>query len=476
MSQTVMHWFRRDLRLRDNIALHHALQSGAQVIPVFIFDPIIGKSDRIGAPRMAFLLNALQALDRALQGYGSRLLVRFGKPMDVLSQLLEETQAQALYFNRDYSPYATQRDQHITETLPVRVFEYDDALLLPPGSVLKDDGKPYTVFTPFKKKWNTISKPSISDIMPQRGDFYDVSLLPNDGIPTLTALGYPNTIELPNATEDQAHDLLEAFLYKDIKTYAETRNFLPINPFAPERPVGTSYLSPYLRLGLLSPRACYWSARQAYSDTRNESTQESIQTWVSELTWREFYTHILYFFPHVLQRDFVNTYHDLAWRNDPEELRMWQDGMTGYPIVDAPMRQLLKIGWIPNRARMVVASFLTKHLLIHWIHGDKHFMQHLIDGDPAANNGGWQWSAGTGTDAQPYFRIFNPISQSEKFATPDYLRYWLPELASIPDKFIHTPWLAPNPPKQYPLPIVDHDFARKRTLDAFKLARGEKIS
>ena len=293
----------------------------------------------------------------------------------------------------------------------------------------------------------------------------------NDGFPLLVDLGFGDVDCIVEASEDKALSLLDAFVEDDIKHYVERRNWLAIHPYDDERPSGSSYLSPFLRLGLLSPRQVYWAAREAYKSTNSKDYRESIQTWVSELAWREFYVHILHFFPHVMQRDFVDTYLEMDWLNDADDLQAWKDGMTGYPVVDAAMRQLKAIGWMPNRARMIVASFLTKDLLVHWKYGDIHFMQHLLDGDPAANNGGWQWAAGTGTDAQPYFRIFNPVSQSKKFATAGYLRHWIPELADVPEKYIHEPWAMEHPPSEYPARIVEHSAARERTLAAFKAAR-----
>lgn len=471
-EQVVIHWFRRDLRMRDNVALHAACEGDTLVIPLFVLDDSIIGSKRVGAPRMKFLLNALTSLDERLQEYGTRLLVRHGKPEHVIPELVNEVGARTLCFNRDYSPYAEKRDGTIDDMLDIEVCVYDDALLMPPGSILKNDGDPYVVYTYFWKKWKVTDKPEESVRHFRDEWFYDLSDLDNHGIPSLADLGFEDTIELPEASEDKALDLLQAFMDGDIKYYNDKRNHLPISPYD-EREEGTSYLSPYLRLGLLSPRQAYWAAREAYSSTKSEQYKKSVETWVSELAWREFYAHIMHFFPYVLERDFVDTYNDLEWRDAPAELEAWQDGITGYPIVDAPMRQMKSIGWMPNRARMIVASFLTKDLLIHWKHGDIHFMKHLIDGDPAANNGGWQWAAGTGTDAQPYFRIFNPISQSEKYASPDYLRHWIPELADVPDKYIHEPWAMDNPPSDYPAPIVDHKAARERTLAAFKAARGE---
>lgn len=470
MSQRpIIHWFRHDLRLDDNTALHAACQRGQPVIPLFILDPTILSSERVGPARIAFLYRALASLDDSLRALGTRLFIRHGEPLTVLRDLIHGADAEVLTFNADVSPYARQRDATVQDALDIEVRVYDDLLLIPPGGVLKQDGDPYVVFTPFKRTWNEQSKPPVSDYDIREARFVGPDAHHSEALPTVD----DETIPLPPATESAAHERLEAFIQRDVHRYDELRNALVIDPFAQKAPAGTSYLSPYLRLGLLSIRRAYWSARDAYSRVQLKSKQESIATWVSELTWREFYNHILYHFPHVLKRDFVDTYLDLEWQQDDEALNAWKKGETGYPIIDAPMRQLKAIGWMPNRARMIVASFLTKDLLIHWREGDLHFMQHLIDGDPAANNGGWQWAAGTGTDAQPYFRIFNPVSQSQKFATAAYLRHWLPELADVPDKFIHTPWEMKQPPRAYPAPIVDHKQAREQTLSAFKAARKE---
>ncbi len=475
MTQPVIHWFRRDLRLTDNTALHHAVQSGRPVIPLFIFDERVYQSQRAGAPRMAFMLNALKSLDASLRQHGSRLIVRWGAPLEALQAVIAESNAAALYFNVDYTPYARARDAQVQAAMPIPVHAYEDALLMPPGSIRTSDGKPYTVYTPFKNNWEKQTKPASQQTIFTPQTFHTGEGLTTRPLPTLTDLGFSPTIDVPEASERAAQSLLEAFIASGIKGYHDTRNALPIHPYAKGAERSTSYLSPYLRFGLISPRICYEAAREAWRSTPSAAYRESIHTWVSELVWRDFYAHILVAFPHVLTRDFTDTYLKLEWRYAPDELQAWKDGLTGYPIVDAPMRQLKAIGWMPNRARMIVASFLTKHLLIHWLEGDRHFMQHLIDGDPASNNGGWQWSAGTGTDAQPYFRIFNPINQSEKFATPAYLRHWIPELATVPDKFIHKPWEAPQRPVDYPPPIVDHGMARERTLRAFKQARGEKV-
>lgn len=467
MSDTyVVHWFRRDLRLEDNTALNRALETGHPVIPLFIFDPTLLNKTSGSAPRMAFMLQALQNLNHNLQKHGSRLFVRIGNPLHVFTQLATEINISAIYANRDYSPYARRRDDAIQTHLGKPVFLSDDALLVPPEKLLKADGQPYVVFTPFKKQWNTLKKMPVSSLV--HGVFASNEALVSPPIPALNELGYNETIAIPPANEHIARERLNAFVEADIYRYEDDRNRLPISPFSTERPAGSSYLSPYLRFGLLSPRQCYWSARHAYERNTDNRARESIATWVSELTWRDFYAHILFHFPHVVQNNFKKEYNKLEWRHEDDELSAWKEGMTGYPIVDAAMRQLKAIGWMPNRARMIVASFLTKHLLIHWQAGEAHFMNWLIDGDLAANNGGWQWAASTGTDAQPYFRIFNPVSQSQKFDPKgDYIRHWVPELSALDATKIHAPCQNSRPP-QYPPPIVEHNMARQRALEAFK--------
>jgi len=467
----VIHWFRRDLRLQDNSALHAALKSGQPVVPLFIFDEMLLHSPRVGQPRLVFMLNALKSLDASLRHYGSRLLIRHGMPQEIFPVLVQDIGAQALYFNADYSPYARARDAAIEKALSLPVHVFDDAVLISPDDLFNKQGKPYTVFTPYRKTWDTKPKAAVSDLTLTAELFVPLSEINSDDLPTVESLGATTQITLPEASEQAAHTFFDDFVQQDLTHYATTRNTLVVNPFVTPRPTGTSYLSPYLRLGLLSPRQAYHKAHEATKNASTASERHSIDTWINELAWRDFYIQVLYHFPYVLERDFKPQYAALAWDNDPMMLKAWQEGRTGYPIVDAPMRQMNAIGWMPNRARMIVASFLCKDLLIHWREGDLYFMQRLIDGDPAANNGGWQWAAGTGTDAQPFYRIFNPVTQSEKFATPDYLRAWIPELRDVSNKDIHTPWQMQSPPSDYPRPIVDHAQAREHTLETFRLLR-----
>ncbi len=467
--QPVIHWFRRDLRLTDNTALNAALESGKRVIPLFIIDPALVNGRYAGASRLEFMLRALVALETSLQKEGSRLMIFQGKPERILLKFAQEVNAAALFFNRDYTPYAMKRDKCVSEILEIPVHSFDDALIVAPGDVLKDDGTPYTIFTPFKKKWLTIARSRFMERA--SGTFHTLQGIDTQPVPSLADFGHSPAIALPVVSEAEAARRLTDFAAQRLFTYSEGRNVLATN-HADDTLSGSSFLSPYLRFGLLSPRRAYWVTREAWTHAPDSTAHTSVETWVSELVWREFYTHILYHFPHVLRRSFRAEYDRVEWCDATEDLAAWQEGRTGYPVVDAAMRQLTEMGWIPNRARMITASFLTKDLLINWREGEHFFMQWLIDGDPAANNGGWQWTAGTGTDAQPYFRVFNPVLQSRKFDPEGrYIRRWLPELDAVPDTFIHAPWKMDTPPSGYPAPIIDHSAAAARTIEVFKAAK-----
>jgi deoxyribodipyrimidine photo-lyase len=469
----VIFWFRRDLRLGDNLGLHAAITSGRPVIPLFVFDPTILESERCGVPRLKFMLNALENLSTALHKHKRELLVRHGEPAETIPALMDDVGATGLYFNIDYTPYARERDEAVKTAIEQEVHTFHDRLLAPPGTVEKNAGGPYTVYTPFKNKWRKQIKPeSVVDYDISADNLHDLSGIENDGLPSLDDLSFDATIDVPEASEAEAARRLQAFMDKAVYDYDDERNALgspAIINAKDDRTTGTSFLSPYIRFGLLSPRQIYWKARETYAETTSDTRKESVVAFVDEIIWHEFYTHVLWFFPQVKTENFKEKYDAVTWETNDDALQAWKDGKTGYPVVDAAMRQLKGIGWMHNRARMITASFLTKDLLIDWKAGELHFIQWLLDGDLAANNGGWQWAAGTGTDAQPYFRIFNPISQSKKF-DPDgtYIRHWVPELREVPDEYIHEPWTMDEPPADYPAPIVDHSEARERTLAAFQ--------
>jgi deoxyribodipyrimidine photo-lyase len=473
MSTTIW-WIRRDLRLFDNPALTAALEAGDMVIPLFILDPTFERSNYVGEGRMAFLFDNLRALDKTLRERGSRLIVRRGEPLQVLQILCRETGARSIYAQQDISPYATSRDARVAATLPF--VSTDGLTVLPSGAVLKADGSPYTVFTPFSKAWKQQALPSPAQLLPIPERIPLPEGVEGVDIPANPRLA--DTIPFP-AGEAEAQKRLSTFVdphNASIFSYQEHRDRMDLK--------GTSSLSPYLRFGLLSPRQAVIAALEAQLRGQTPAENKSAETWMNELIWREFFISILYHFPYVRRRSFRPDLRHIAWDNDERSFQAWTRGMTGYPIVDAAMRQLLKTGWMHNRARMIVASFLVKDLLIDWRWGERWFMQQLIDGDPASNNGGWQWSAGTGTDAAPYFRIFNPILQSKKFDPEgDYIRRWLPELSNLPAKYIHAPWEMAGEQmrtfgveigKAYPAPIIDHRFARDRTLETYQRARAQR--
>ncbi|WP_420643906.1 cryptochrome/photolyase family protein [Candidatus Leptofilum sp.] len=469
MMKTAVWWIRRDLRLADNQALAAAINAADQVVPLFIVDPFFEKSEYVGEKRRAFLWAGLRQLDVDLRARSSRLILRYGRPQKVLAEIMAESGAEAIFAEEDFSSYARCRDSQLAEALPLTLTA--GVVMHPPGTVLKPNGEPYIVFTPFKKKaWLERPLPKLSDLLPAPDQINTPAGIETEAMPTEPQL--PASVPFKPG-EAEAQRLLKEFAQNRIDRYAQDRNTVSLG--------GTSQLSPYLRFGMLSARQAVVTAVTCLQNATSKEARKGADTWLSELIWREFYVHILHHFPHVLHRSFRPEYDNIAWRNKEDEFEAWCNGRTGYPLVDAAMRQLTSSGWMHNRARMVVASFLVKDLLIDWRWGEKFFMQHLVDGDPAANNGGWQWTAGTGTDAAPYFRIFNPISQSKKFdSRGEYIRRWVPELADVPNDYIHQPWEMPPMVQKsanckigedYPEPIVNHYEARDWTLEAYKEAR-----
>ncbi|NTU83927.1 MAG: deoxyribodipyrimidine photo-lyase [Chloroflexales bacterium] len=476
----IIHWFRRDLRLADNTALAAAARdSGGAVLPVFILDDALLCGRHASPPRAAFLLASLGSLDADLRALGSRLLVRRGEPLRELLSLARESQAQGVYWNRDYTPYAVRRDGAAEAGLRsagLRAQSFKDAVAFEMLEVATQQGRPYAIYTPYARRWRQLlaerglmlaPAPSLAPL-----ERWPASL----PIPALEDLGLAlGATALPPAGEAAAISRLRAF--------ADPRREPGMAGYAPARDLpgvdGTSRLSPHLRLGSLSPRQCLATA---LSLREAEAARAGADAWVGELIWRDFYAQVLFHHPHALRGAFRRELDALAWENDEGLFRAWQEGRTGYPLVDAAMRQLRQEGWMHNRARMVVASFLTKDLLVDWRWGERHFMRLLVDGDPAANNGGWQWAAGTGTDAQPYFRIFNPASQGQRFDPQGaYVRRYLPELANVPDRHIHAPHLMAlaeqlradvQVGRDYPAPIVDHGAQRVRALALYRVARG----
>lgn len=424
-------WFRRDLRLHDNAALYHALRSGLPVVPVFIFDRnILDDLEDKGDRRVEFIHQALEHMQEQLLAAGSSLDVRYGKPGEIFRQLLAEYKVEKVFTNHDYEPFAIERDAEISAmaTSAGAVFsDYKDQVIFEKDEVVKDDGKPYTVFTPYSKKWKA-----------RLNEFY-LSSYPSEKY----AGGFfrQQAREIPGLESMGFHKVGNGFPGSKlneplVKAYTVQRDFPAIS--------GTSKLGIHLRFGTISIREL---ARKALKLN---------DTFLNELIWRDFYHMILWHFPAVGKgRAFKPEYDFIQWRNNEDEFRRWCDGQTGYPIVDAGMRELNTTGFMHNRVRMITASFLTKHLLVDWRWGEAYFAKKLLDYDFAANNGGWQWAAGSGCDAAPYFRIFNPYLQTEKFDSKgDYIRKWVPEL----DGF------------GYPEPIVIHEQARKRCLEVYQAA------
>jgi deoxyribodipyrimidine photo-lyase len=461
---TALWWVRRDLRLGDNQALAEALLRARHVLPVFVLDPGLLSSPWAGEKRLGFLLAALRSLDADLRARGSYLVLRRGKPEEVLSELVQETGAERIFAEEDYSPYARQRDGRIAQSLPLSLI--DGLTVHPPYTVMKTDGTPYTIFTPFSRAWRSLPFPG-RPFEPPR-EIPTPAGIPGESIPDAPQ---HELADLFPVSEVDAFRRLEQFSKDAIFQYGEYRNRMDLD--------GTSSLSPYLRFGMLSARQAAWAVREAEFFAPDPTSRQGAEAWLNELIWREFYISILYHFPHVRRESFRAELRNIPWRNDRTEFDSWKEGCTGYPVVDAAMRQLSQSGWMHNRARMIAASFLVKDLMIDWRWGEKHFMQRLLDGDPAANNGGWQWTAGTGTDAAPYFRVFNPLLQGKKFdPLGAYVKRYVPELADVPDEFIHEPWKMSMEQQgqfccmigvDYPAPIVDHAVARARVLDAYKV-------
>ncbi len=476
---TVIWWARRDLRLHDNDALKAALAHGGPVVPVFVLDPALLAAADLSEKRVAFLFGGLRALAADLRQRGSRLIVRRGEPLAELTRLVAETGAEAIYAEADSWPYGRRRDAAVAEALPLRLTP--GVTVFPADAVRKADGGPYTVFTPFSRAWRALPLPAAAQLWapPER-----LPALPDDliSLPILAEPALPPAVPFPPG-EAEALRRLRAFTLAQTRQVSENLSGLAaIHRYSDDRNRmdldGTSQLSPYLRFGMVSARRAAVAALHALEKAPDAAARKGAETWLNELIWREFYMAILHHFPFVLETAFREELRDIPWRNDEAEFAAWCKGRTGYPVVDAAMRQLVTTGWMHNRARMIVASFLVKDLRIDWRWGERFFMQHLVDGDPAANNGGWQWTAGVGTDAAPYFRVFNPSLQGAKFDPEGaYVRQWVPELARLPLKYLHEPWTMPLSEQikagcrigqDYPAPIVDHALARERTLTAYK--------
>jgi len=466
--KTVIHWFRRDLRVSDNVALSEVAKRAENVIPLFIFEDAFKTGPDVGAARLAFLLQSVESLRKNLAELGHTLIIRCGKSEEILPAFAQETGAQCVFANKRYEPYTQRRDERITQALlKIGVgFElFKDAVVWEETEILNLSGKPYTVFTPYSKAWKarTVSAPKG---MLGRAKIA-VQNFKSEPLPeSSAAAGYPLTQKIPAGGERAALELLRKFMAGPVYDYGTNRNFPAID--------GGSNLSPHLRAGTIGIRTIIAELNKAKVKAVGADALKSCETFLNELIWREFYAQVLHNFPHVTKGAFRPEYDQLKWSDNDAHFQTWCAGQTGYPIVDAAMRCLNATGTMHNRLRMIVAMFLTKDLLIHWQWGERYFMKQLVDGDMAANNGGWQWSAGTGTDAAPYFRIFNPVSQAEKFdAGGKFARQWIPELKDFPDDLIQQPWENPLllAQSKYAQRIVLHEEQRGKCLAMFKAVK-----
>lgn len=422
-------WFRRDLRLDDNVGLYHALQSGKPVLPLFIFDIAILDQLERNDSRVGFIQQTLEQLNARLSKVGSKLLVVYGKPEIVWKNLIEEYNIKSVFVNHDYEPYALQRDQDISNLLTeknIPLKSYKDQVIFEKDEVVKNDGKPYTVYTPYMRKWMTHFATDHTSLYVSEKMLENFVKLPQKDILSLEEIGFVKS-EVTIPKYNLASNLLEF--------YEQTRNFPALE--------GTSFIGPYLRFGLFGIRNLVIQIK------------DFEHTYLKELIWREFFMQILYHFPKVIDQSFKPRYDHMQWINDEKQYQAWCEGKTGYPMVDAGIRQLNKTGFMHNRVRMVTASFLCKHLLIDWRWGEAYFAKKLLDFELSSNNGNWQWAAGSGCDAAPYFRVFNPTEQQKKFDKDfKYIKKWIPEYET-PD---------------YPQPIVEHKFARERAIATYKKA------
>lgn len=467
-NPSVVHWFRRDLRLADNPAFHAAVGSGWRVIPLYVVSQWSGQHAWTGPKRQNFLCESLAALGTRLEDIGGKLIIRNGEATDALEVLLRQSGARALYYNKDPDPYGRQVEakvEALCAALGVECFSFDDVSMHPPGELLTRSGQPYRVFTPYYRSW--VNLPALT-VVPAPGSIRTPQGIPSQPLPTLQTWGLSESdTELLPGGELAANNRLANAMQR-LSSYHEWRDF-------PSKET-TSRLSQDLRFGLLSIRTVVAKATAARDKLTSEKAKEGITTFLKELAWRDFYLAILHHHPEVLEHEFNPDWRGLPWDEPGERFEAWKQGRTGFPIVDAGMRQLLRTGFMHNRVRMITAMFLTKDLHLDWRLGESWFMQHLVDGEIASNNGGWQWSAGTGADAAPYFRIQNPWSQTKRYdPNGEYIRRWLPELKDVPVQQLMAPPADDRPlAPGYPLPIVDHATERLRTLAIFKKHRASK--
>ncbi|MEM8640088.1 MAG: FAD-binding domain-containing protein [Cyanobacteria bacterium P01_G01_bin.54] len=475
-SDLILLWHRRDLRVSDHKGLHAAQAISPKIVGVFCFDPHILKRDDIAPARVAYMVGCLAALADRYRQLGSQLLFIQAAPAKGILQLAQALHAQHVFWTKDVEPYATERDRQVRTALEaagVKVHNGWDQLLCEPGQVLTGAGTPYTVYGPFWKNWMRQAKlaplPTPTRLVGLTAAEQDIAARAGCILlPTAAELGYTWDKGFPiEPGEAAAQSQLEQFCDRALLNYDTARNY-------PEQG-GTSRLSAALKFGAIGIRTLWQASQDIAQVQRSDEARQNILTWQKELAWREFYQHVLFFFPELAAGSYREPFKDFPWDNNPAQFQAWCAGRTGYPIVDAAMRQLNETGWMHNRCRMIVASFLTKDLIIDWRWGERYFMQTLVDGDLSANNGGWQWSASSGMDPKP-LRIFNPVRQAQKFdAEAQYLRAWLPELSSFETRELVTGNIAPLERQQcgYPEPIVEHAQQQRRFKALYQTAKTE---
>ena len=462
-------WLRRDLRLHDNVALFEASSRCDEVVLCFVLDPVFLRSERVGAPIVQAFFGAISSLRYNLRAAGSDLALFEGDAARELGAFAKRIRADAVFYNEDYEPFALERDAAVTRALRddgVAVYSSLDHVYFGADEVEQQNGDPYRVFTPYRKRWLdrrrlAPSAPVPSERMLRAKAMQADAIGETRSVPYPEEYGHHTSPNYPTVNEGVAREMLSSFLESGgaVERYREERNIPSIE--------GTSRLSPQLRAGTLGIRECIERAFARLDESHGDAG-DNIEAWIGELIWRDFYQMVLRRYPHVAERAFLENGERVAWRDADAEFAAWCAGETGYPIIDAAMRQLNTTGWMHNRLRMIVASFLTKHLLIDWRRGERYFEQRLADADLAQNNGGWQWAASTGTDAAPYFRIFNPVRQGQLFDEDGaFVRSMIPELRNVSNAVVHEPWKMASPPRDYPSPIVPLEIARARAVNVF---------
>ena len=465
-----LHWFRNDLRLQDNRALDDLFQAVDEWCGLFVLEPRLVDMPSVSRKRLSFLFGCLDDLASDIARVGSRLVIIDGPAETQIPHVMHELSVSVLSFNEGTTPFASSRDQAVIRSVEKaghRVLKRRDHVIFSAADIRSSKGSAYSVYTPYRNAWwKKYSQNDHGNVTPSKRPGPIASLGPVS-TPKLF-VNLKNRLEKPKfkGGRQAAHNRLNNFLNKPVAHYHQNRDRPDLD--------GTSRLSMHLRFGTISVRECFKQAIQVAQT--DPPYKPGVQQWLDELVWREFYNAILEENPRVLHSNYRQEYDYLNWRNDPKEFSAWCEGRTGFPIVDAGIRQLLSTGWMHNRTRMIVASFLTKDLLIDWKLGERFFFEHLVDGDPASNNGGWQWAASTGTDAQPYFRIFNPWKQSERWDPKgDYIRHWVAELRDVPASQLHSPTSAAQLTSDYPAPIVDHASQRRAALMVYRKAREQNL-